>query len=404
MKYFLFPFLFILLVNLLQAQTSEPYSIKIQGIYGHIIPHDQHVKPLIENSVTGTELSVEFQTTGNKPWHQFNAFPIIGFATVWLNLGNPQKLGNAFALYPYLSYRLIRSQHFRLNLKAGVGASYLTKTYNNTNTNSLGVSIPFDSTNSAMGSALNVYFSGGGSLEIPVKNGFSLTAEYTWNHMSNGSTVVPNSGLNLLNGFVGIKFSPDYKKHIFPTKQIQADIPRKFSAEVIVSGGFRQLFYLDNRTYPIGSVAVGFYRPVSNFCRLGLGIDAFYDGVYDGTSLYNRTYIITNELKNKLRVGTSCQLEVLLGRLTAGVDLGIYLYDPLKNHSPYTDAKNGVLNKPIIYPYDIDKEDGWFYSRATLKYSLTTNLFLSMGLKTHLQKAEFIEWGLGYRLGIRGKE
>ena len=173
MKYPLFQLLFILLINGLQAQTSEQYSFKIQGIYGNIIPHDQHVKPLIEKPVVGTELSVEFQTMGEKPWQQFNGFPVIGLAGVWLNLGNPQKLGNAFAIYPYLSYPLIRSKHFKLSLKAGAGASYLTRTYRNTNTDIAGNTIPFDSTNAAVGSALNVYFAGGGSLEIPISNGVS---------------------------------------------------------------------------------------------------------------------------------------------------------------------------------------------------------------------------------------
>ena len=397
MKYFLFPFIYFLSTFLLQAQPSEPYSFKVQGIYGTIIPHDQHVRPLIENHVFGTEFSVEFQTMGGKSWQQFTAFPFIGLGSVWLNLGNPQKLGNAFALYPYISFPLIRSRYFRLNLKAGAGASYLTKTFKNTNTNSQGNTIPFDSTNAAVGSPLNVYFSGGGSLEIPISKGFSFTAEYTWNHISNGSAVVPNSGLNLLNGFAGIKYTPNYKKFSFPSRKSLEDIPRKFCFEIIAAGGFRQLFYLDNKTYPIASLVLSAYRPLTNYYRMGVGLDVFYDGVYDGTSLYKRTYIMTNELKNKLRVGTSWHHELLLGRLTAGFDFGIYLYDPLKNLSPYADATSGSLNKPLIYSYDINKEDGWFYSRATLKYTLDNHLFISLGLKTHLQKAEFIEWGLGYR-------
>jgi len=397
MKYRLFKLLFILSINLLQAQTSEQYSFKLQGIYGKILPHDQYVKPLIQNPVFGTELSVEFQTMGKKPWQQFNAFPVIGLGTVWLNLGNPEKLGNAFAIYPYISYHLIRSRYFKLNMKAGVGASYLTKTYRNTKTGSLGNIIPFDSTNAAIGSALNVYFSCGGNLEIPICKGFSFTTEYTWNHMSNGSAVVPNSGLNLLNGLVGIKYSPKYKKFNFPSKHILENIPHNYSFEIIASGGLRQLFYKDNRTYPIGSIVLGIYRSFNNFYRMGAGIDVFYDGVYDGTSLFQRTYITTNELKNKLRAGVSWQHEILLGRLTAGIDIGVYLYDPLKNVSPYAQAIKGSISKPIIYPYDINYEDGWLYNRATLKYALSNHLFISLGLKTHLQKAEFIEWGLGYR-------
>jgi len=397
MKNKLFIFALILSVNLLKAQTTEQYSIKLEGIYGNILAHDEHVKTLILNPVTGGELSVEFQTMGEKPWQQFNGFPVIGVGAVWLNLGNPQKLGNAFAIYPYISYPLISTRSFKLSLKAGAGASYLTKTYYNTNKDSLGGILPLSQTNGAIGSNLNVYFSGGGSLEIPIAKGFSLMGEYTWNHMSNGSAVAPNSGLNLLNGFVGLKYFPNYNRKKRPNRRNLPDMNRSFTFEVIASGGFRQLYYLDNKTFPIGSLVMGMYRPITNFYRTGLAIDAFYDGAYDGNTLFKRTYITTNELKNKIRVGISWQHEAILGRLTAGIDLGLYLYDPLKNLSPYADAINGSLNKPLIYSYNINNEDGWFYTRATLKYALDNKMFISLGLKTHLQKAEFIEWGLGYR-------
>lgn len=397
MKKSLFVVVLLLSVNMPKAQTIKQYSIKFEGIYGNILGHDQHVKELISNPVTGAELSVEFQTMGEKPWHQFNAFPIVGVGAVWLNLGNPQKLGNAFALYPYISFPLIRTNLFNLNLKAGVGASYLTKTYQNTNTDSLGNTLAtLTGTNGAIGSALNVYFSGGGSLEIPITKWFSLMAEYTWNHMSNGSTVAPNSGLNLLNGFVGLKYFPNYKNFQSPTPHFIERIPRKYSFEIIASGGFRQLYYKDNKTFPIASIALGVYRPISNFYRMGLGIDAFYDGAYNGKTQFERSCITSNELKNKIRVGVSWQHEILLGRLIAGFDFGLYLYDPLKNMSPYAEAKNGKLDKPLIYSYNINNEDGWLYTRAALKYTLTEHYFLSLGLKTHLQKAEFIEWGLGY--------
>jgi len=387
----------VLSTNLLYAQTNEQYSIKLEGIYGNILAHDQHVKELVSNPVTGAELSLEFQTMGEKSWQQFTGFPIVGVGAVWLNLGNPQKLGNAFALYPYISFPLIRTNFFNLSLKAGAGASYLTKTYYNTNTDSSGNILPsLTGTNGAIGSAINVYFSGGGSLEIPITKGFSFMAEYTWNHMSNGSAVAPNSGLNLLNGFVGLRYFPNYKSFQAPTAHYFPRIPRQFSYEIIASGGFRQLYYKDNKTFPIASIAFGVYHPMSNFYRMGLGVDAFYDGAYDGNTQFERTYITSNELKNKIRVGVSWQHEILLGRFIAGFDFGLYLYDPLKNLSPYNDAKKGALHKPLIYSYNIDNEDGWFYTRAALKYAVSEHYFLSLGLKTHLQKAEFIEWGLGY--------
>ena len=86
----------IILTNLLRSQTTDQYSFKFEGIYGNIIPHDKHVKALILNPVYGTEFSVEFQTMGDSSWQQFQGFPKIGVGVVWLNLGNPLKLGNAY--------------------------------------------------------------------------------------------------------------------------------------------------------------------------------------------------------------------------------------------------------------------------------------------------------------------
>ncbi len=398
MKVFHFIFLIFFTTTIITAQTKDQYSIKVQGIYGQILPHDKHVKALINDPIVGTELSIEFQTMGEKSWYQFQNFPTIGIGAVWLNLGNPEKLGSAFAAYPYISLPILRKRHFRLNIKGGMGASYLNKTYYNTNKDSLGNLLPsLTGTNAAIGSKLNIYFSGGAAMEIPISKSLSLTADYTWNHVSNGSAVAPNSGINMLNSFVGLKYFPNYKKFAFPEKKKIADFSRKFTYEMIVAGGFRQLYYKDNQTFPTASLVLAVYRPVSNFLRMGVGVDAFYDGAYGGhTTEFKRTYLKTNELKNKIRMGVSWQNELLLGRISAGFHFGVYLYNPLRNLEPYKAAEVATLKKPIIYPYNIDEEDGWLYTRAALKYALNRHYFVSLGLKTHLQKAEFIEWGLGY--------
>ena len=130
---------------------------------------------------------------------------------------------------------------------------------------------------------------------------------------------------------------------------------------------------------------------------MGWGADLFYDGVFNGKSAFKRTYLTTDELKYKLRIGASFRHELLVGRLTTGFHFGLYLYNPVKNLEPYEEAKNGTLNKPLIYKYNIEKEDGWFYTKAVLKYALDEHFLLSLGLKTHLQKAEFIDVGIGYK-------
>ena len=109
------------------------------------------------------------------------------------------------------------------------------------------------------------------------------------------------------------------------------------------------------------------------------------------------TYLNENKFKNKIRMGVSWQNELIFNRLIAGIHTGVYLYDPIKNLEPYAQAQHAKLNKGIIYPYNIAKEDGWFYTRISGRYLVTENIYVAVGLKTHLYRAEFIEWGVGYR-------
>jgi hypothetical protein len=304
-------------------------------------------------------------------------------------------LGNLYAIYPYLNFRIFHYQRFILNLKGGAGVSFLTKTFDNTATNPTVLTTG----NAAIGSIVNVYFAGGLNLIIPLEKGFALTGGAQWNHASNGSFYQPNSGINMINSTVGLSYTPFYKHAYRPIRKHLRDLPREFSFDVIGSVGKRELYYLDDKQYPTGSFVVAAYYQIFNSIRLGIGVDGFYDGVYNGlhSPAWQRTYLTEDQLSNKLRVGVSLRPELVFGRFNAGIHLGMYVYNPLKNLEPYDDAKNATLNKALIYPYDIEKEDGWFYSRASLQFSVTDNVFLSLGLKTHLQKAEFIEWGLGYR-------
>ena len=389
----------------LHSQTYDNYSIKAEYLQGIIMKHNKHLENLVKGPSQGVSLSVEAQTAGEKPWHQYLNFPRIGASFTYIALSNPESLGNIFALYPYMQIPIIRTDFFSINMRPGAGLSYITKYYGNAphlEGTLNGANGEANAANAAIGSALNVFLAFGGNLEVPITQGFSLTADYAWNHVSNGSVVQPNSGINMMNAYVGLKYSPNYKNYQKPMRKDVGDISRDFSFEITASGGVRQLYYRDGKNYGIASLGLGVYRPMANFYRMGLGADVFYDGVFGAVNIgnnvdthYKRTYIESDELKNKLRAGISWQHEFIVGRLIAGFHFGLYLYDPIKNLEPYD--KKGEEQKSLIYKYDIDKEDGWLYTRAVAKYMLSDHFFASIGLKTHLQKAEFIEWGLGYR-------
>lgn len=397
---YIFPFIIVFVGQmLLSAQTSYNYNITAKYTYGTILKHTRHLQNIVDKPINGGEIAIEWQTWNEEPWHQFLGFPRIGLGAVAFDLGNPEMLGQLYAVYPYLNFNLLKKSPIRLGIKAGAGTSFLTKRFNNTATalNDLNTG------NAAIGSIVNVFFAGGANVEVPLGSFLSLGIDLTWNHASNGSFFQPNSGINMLNASAGLKVYPYASRDKEPMRKAYKDISRDFQFEISASGGARELYYRDDKLYPTGSVVIAAFRQMTNFMRLGLAVDGFYDGVYNGNTKFQRTYLTTDEFANKVRVGTSLQPELTFGRFSAGFHFGVYLYNPLKNLEPYNDAKAAIesgstLNKPIFYKYDIEKEDGWLYTRAAIKYNVSDHFFLSLGLKTHLQKAEFIEWGMGYRL------
>jgi hypothetical protein len=356
----------------------------------------------------GGALSIEWQTVGDSYWHRYFNYPKIGVSGVFMSLSNPEMLGNLFAVYPYLQVPVVKTDFFSLNVKTGGGLAYITKNYKNSphlEGTLNGIDGTKNGANGAIGSPLNVFLALAANVEIPVSRSFSLTADAAYNHASNGSTVQPNSGINMLNAYVGVKYQPKPQKNN-TVYSFENNISKKIQVELTLSGGWRELYYKDAKTYPIASMALAAYKPLTNWYRMGLGVDAFYDGVFGYVNVpqksgqFQKTFIEKDEFKNKIRAGISWQHEAMIGKLNAGFHFGVYLFNSIKNLEPYGDVRknNGKpLDKGVFYGYDIDKEDGWFYTRAIVKYNITTHFYAAVGIKTHLQKAEFIEWGLGCR-------
>ena len=391
------------------VQASVPVKWKVEYLVGTLM-QGSRIDPLIDKPVMGAEVAAEFMLTLRMPWAISYNGASVGVAATYLNLGNNAKLGNAVALYPYLNVPLVNTRHFILSLKPGVGISFVNKRYANTSENgALGISNPDNPqqiANSAFGSVLNAYFAGMLSMEFPISQGVSIAASGGWNHISNGSFIQPNGGVNMFNVQVGVKYFPQHASYQSPDVEV-ADVKCRWSFDVIASGGCRQLYYRDNRFFPVASLQVGVFYRCANIFRIGLGGDVFYDGVYASVnsssdpskniSSYKFTYLTDDRWQNHLRAGVSLQPEFVIGKLTAGFHFGVYMYDPIKNLEPYAVAQSTPQSKGIFYKYNINKEDGWFYTRASLKYEVTPHLLLAIGLKTHLHRAEFIEWGVGYR-------
>ncbi len=409
MHKFLFIIAFILLIPIATHSQPKTLVFKAQTMGGNILPITKNITNINPNPSLGGELAIEFPSWHEHPWQQYLSEPTLGVGFVGLDLGNNKILGQAFALYPYLLIDIVKTPHFELNWKIGAGLSFFNKTYNRCDT----IPANFNSatTNTLIGSIVNVYLTTGANLNFPITKTFALHAELGYMHMSNGSVLQPNGGINMIYASIGATYKIDKNyNHSNNTKEkIFSSLPYQWSINITGSGGYRELYYLDNKGYGVGSLHVGATYNIGNWYALGGSLDAFYDGVFNqqGAGYKEHTrfgrYIILNEnLSNKFRVAISVNNEFKMGKITAILDWGIYLYDPIR--LAYTDSNgNKYTKRPILYKYNIEKEDGWNYFRLGVRCQVWDNIYLQTTVKTHLSKAEMVEWGVGYQIPFKKK-
>ena len=418
-----------------RKKAVPPMAYRLSGMAGVMMP-DGKVDNYIQRPVLGGSFGVEFLPTGK--WHCLQRWnnASVGIGLSYLNLGNEDKLGSAFALYGYMNQPFYSGKHVGIGLRPAVGLSAVTKTYRNTLPDGYRPYYQgdggFKQANQSIGSILNAYLALQLYMDFPIKDGWAITMNGGWQHISNGSIMHPNAGYNIFGGEVGVRYTPnpDPSHEGREDGTPKPDVPKKlydgvdkpWAVEISATGGAKQNYYADNQNgqkfFGAASVKVAAYWvPVSIF-RIGLGVDGFYDGYYacvsnkefaganpDATVTYfGKTYLKESKVENCFRVGLSLQPEFIIGKLTAGLHVGFYVFDPIKNLEPYTDAKAAdqagkTLDRGIFYGYDFSKasnyQDGWCYMQFVLKYHVLDHMFVQLGLKTHGVRAEFIDAGLG---------
>ena len=325
-------------------------------------------------------------------------------------------LGEAFAPYAYLDIPLVKRPHFVLGLRPAIGAAFMTKTYQNT--------VPegqlyqeLNNANQSIGSVTNLYFPEMLYMDFPIAKGWSVGIAGGWYHISNGSVRQPNSGYNLFAAELALRYSPTQSpiansqspiaNSQSPIANTQSPIAKRWSIIVAATVSGRQVYYRDQQTFFVSSMHAAAYWHAHAIFHLGGGVDVFYDGAYipRDTHQFEKTNLAAAKAGDCWRIGVSLQPTFVVGDFSLGLHLGAYLYDPVKELEPYSEAilsPTGRLDKPIFYAYDMlnagssGNPDGWLYTSVVLRYHLPWHIFLQAMMKSHLTKVEFVSLGIGF--------
>ena len=371
------------------------------------------------NPTLGGEFAIAFHPDW-QALHEWNDASV-GVALSAYYLGNDDKLGYAIAPYTFLDVPFVRLPHFILGLRLGFGVAFLTKTYFNTaDQDKLYESLKASQGNQCIGSVFNFHFPETIYLEFPIKAGWSITAGGGWYHFSNGSTIQPNTGYNIFCAEVGTRYTPTTNAE---PRKCWAGNPdsrkKKWELELAWAGAARQVYYKDKQTFFGFTLQAAAYWRAHNVFRLGGGLDLFYDNSYKPRETsFGKTNLKAARENGAdcWRLGISVQPELVVGKLTCGFHLGMYLIDGVKalevgteteQQKYLTDAQRaeyaatGRVSKGLVYPYDLGNAgqgghpDGWLYTQLVLRYHLPWHLFIQGNMKTHISKVEFICLGLG---------
>ena len=394
----------VLLSNVAFAQHyktgNDRFSLKIQPFVGGYLSPNGNLEAIDPSAPAGVNFGFELPSSQQYPWQQYLNNSTAGVGVSYIDYGD-KVMGKAVSVYPYIMLNCVRTKHFELAVKLASGLAYCTETYW---TNTQGTDRDDVTAHYTFGSHLNAYLSGGVNLNFPLTRNLTLNGELGFFHLSNGRTMEPNMGANILYGGVGIiaTINPEEEKE--PIKFPR--LPYRWSLNVTLSAGSQSADLTDGRNFFINTFHLGAIYNVCNWYGIGLGADVFYNDAIGAET--NRGLFRTDvdyKQSDKIRAGVSINNELQFGRVTAMVDWGVYLYNPARNYYDHNHPVYGYGKRPLFYKmHSAGSDEAWHYIRFGVKYRVWDNLYVQALAKTHMHIAELIEFGVGYQIPFLGKD
>ncbi|MDR9487678.1 acyloxyacyl hydrolase [Salibacter sp.] len=345
---------FILYLLIVGSGLSQSAIIKPH--YGFTWPHRSSITHLVENHTAGLSLSFEKQVSGKQYWHRDYNFPSVGVSGYYTQLGNKDVLGYALGAIGYLKFYPYRFSKGRLYFKTGGGYGYISKKWN-PESNHKNVIISSHSN-------LLIQLESGVELRLGDRLATSIGVGVT--HFSNGSTTLPNKGVNYLAANVGLQYKIN-EPDTFDLKRSSIDSSR-FMLNLRASGFYKEGLYELTGKKPVSTVRLEFSYKASLKSKITFGSDLMYNGTL--ASYYEEQGY---ESSNNFQAGT-----------TVGYHLNLHKFE--------------IFLHQGFYLYSFDYPDGRLYQRLGLMVDLSKGWFVNGSIKSHLVTADYFEIGIGKTL------
>lgn len=356
-----------LLILLSDCFSQKDYYLELKAGNGFIAPHRLGMESLAKDNTVNFELNYLNKDISGGYFNSKYGFPFKGYGVSYTNLGNPEVLGHAFALYSLIEFKLLSIQNFSLNTRVSSGLVYVTKSYDK-------ITNP---ENIALGTHLCFYFNLNLTGLYHLKNwGTDLRISSGMMHYSNGSVIKPNLGINQL--YLSLSVSQHIKTIENPknTEYLRDKLSKSefwLMGTITSSDEYSEFPEGRGGGFPCSTVAFGYNYQYSGIGKVGISHDIFYnsnlhyyyDYNWDTLILYNAK--VTDVLRNGISIGH----QLIYNRFELVTFVGIYYYNKVR-------------------PGD------FMYTRIGARYYISDRIFINVSLKAMGFKAQYIEPGIGF--------
>ena len=326
--------------------------------------HSPNILHLIQGPTNGFLLSWDRQTYGERDWEQWYNYPSFGASFMVQNMGSPE-LGSAYSFHGDYRFYFFKRQ---FALRVGGGLAYMTDPFHPERN-------PF---NTAYGSnilgsiLLGFNYEKRRIFDTP----FGVQAGMFLVHYSNGKSRSPNTSTNNYGLQLGLTYDLDAPKDEFATNYKDDYFTEPIRFNFLVSSGNNDSGILGTSQYPFLVLSAYADKRLNRKSSIQFGTEVFFTKtlrkyIQYAEGAFPEREDITGEEDWK-RVGLFVGHELFFGKLSLVTQAGYYIYYPF----------------PYLKPY---------YTRVGLKRYIYKGMFASVMLKTHLAKAESMEYGIGIR-------
>ena len=351
------------------SSDSTVRIIRATPHFGLVIPHHEDMIYFVNDFSYGLDINFG-QTQYKQEWYQYLNYPEVGFGLFYNTFGNSQIYGEGLAAYSYIQSSLFRSNKISINTKVGAGLGYVNRPFN----------IESNPYNHVFGSHLNVFINFGMLAQYKISSRWSTSLHIAMNHFSNGALRKPNHGVNTLTCGLGVEYLLNDIDEPLSSGRVRA--PRSNARDLLffASYGRSQRSPYKPEFYPAFSFNINHLWWISKKTAWGVGVD----GIYYGAAPFE--YVIIEEQYSTEQYGFTAADKMYgcifgsynfrFNRTQLFAHVGVYLWYKTKPSQ-------------IIYP------------RMGVRQELFKNIYANVSIKASFFKAEFVEFGVGYRLNYK---